>query len=339
MSGGSRCDAEDSEVGIGSGVLEAVGRVYRRSSAAVTSAVLGAPPGLAESAGEHGHGDLRSHQQEKRWSFLSRRESRRIEEEGRGSRGEQRVGLVEGTSACAGEAEVFDCRAHSKTRLQHGLHGGDGGGGGGDADDGGRDLRNGQQCCAQGPLQSRNLKDTTQSTWAASGPRSGRDETRRRGVHEVRKITHFELNLRVVELRKFARGHMVRREPSAHSPNKRKRTFSGFARNARFDILTSTSTRFPCVGVAPGCPRETNSRLFSPVAFGRGRQTGAGGEHSISASYVPQVFATVSEVHEVRFISLYPVYMSTRAAGMFGVGVRSTKASLRTTWLCTHLPL
>lgn len=189
--GASNSDGAD-EKGIGFGVLETVGRVYRRSSAAVASAVLGAPPALAESSsgGEREDGDLGSHRQGKRGqSFLSRRESGREEEEGKAGRRGERVGLIDGAGASSDEEEVLDCRARrSKSRLGRGLQGSDGGDGGeGEGD--GVDLHDDQQAQRheEGPLQSRSFHDTTQSRGVAIGARSrsSRDETRRRGVNEV----------------------------------------------------------------------------------------------------------------------------------------------------------
>lgn len=156
---------------MGSGVLGAVGRAYRRSSAAVASVVLGSPPALAGVAGEGGEGedgDLRSQRQEKRWqSFLSRRESGRYEEEGKMSDWEEREGA---STTSVGREDIVDGRARrSDGRLRHGLNGD----GDGDGDGGGDDPHDGRQCHAGGPLQDRSLQDTTQS--------------RRRGADKVRK--------------------------------------------------------------------------------------------------------------------------------------------------------
>lgn len=178
MSSSHHCNADDAEKGMGSGVLGAVGRVYRRSSAAVASAVLGSPPSLAGVAGEGGegeNGDPRSQRQEKRWqSFLSRRESVKYGDEGNGGYGEERVGLTDDASASVGEEEGFDRRTRrSEGRPRRGLHG-DGGGDNVDSHDG-------RQSHAEGPLQSRSPRDTTKS--------------RRKGADEVRKTTPAQFNL------------------------------------------------------------------------------------------------------------------------------------------------
>lgn len=171
----NRCNSDVAERGMGSGVLETMGRVCRRSSAAGVSAILGAHPALAENSDEREGGGLGSHRQENSWqSLLSRRDCGRDEEEGNAIREEDGVGLMDGASAGPGDKQVFGYRARrSKSRLRHGLRGyGDGRGGGsdGEEDGDGVDLHD----------------DTTQLRGAAVGARSSRDGNRRRGVDEVR---------------------------------------------------------------------------------------------------------------------------------------------------------
>lgn len=179
VNGSGRYIADDAAKGMGSGVLEAVGRVYRRSAAALASAVIDFPPALAGVGGEGEDGDLRQHRQEKRWQpFLSRREGGRYtymyEEEGKQSRAVQGVGLTDGGSTSAGEEMTFDCLTQRReSRLRRGMHAD----GDGDGDDVG----------LEGPPQSRSLEDTTQPSGGAGGARSTRDATtsRRMGVDEV----------------------------------------------------------------------------------------------------------------------------------------------------------
>lgn len=172
----SRCKADDSKTDIGSGVLEAVGRVYRRSSAAVASAVLGSPPPApVDVAGGREEGDLQSHRR------ASRRESGRTVEKGR-SRREQGVGLVVGGASTTNgeEEEDSDRRARRSRSRQRSLHG--------DASVGGDavpDVHGSNLVRADGPTQNCSLQDTTRSGGGSVSARWSRDVTRRRGVEEV----------------------------------------------------------------------------------------------------------------------------------------------------------